>query len=77
MKDWIPQIIIGLIVTVVGTVLANAIVGGQSRGKHWSPRSFYNSPFRPGRRGEVRDHGTHLAAASTACMPPVQDRRNA
>jgi hypothetical protein len=75
MKDWIPQIIIGLIVTVVGTVLANAIVGGQSRGKHWSPRSHYSSPFRPGRRGAVR--GTHLVVASKACTSPVQDRRNA
>ena len=27
MKDWIPQIVIGLIVTVVGTILANAVVG--------------------------------------------------
>jgi hypothetical protein len=77
MKDWIPQIIIGLIVTVVGTVLANAIVGGQSRGKQWSPRFHYNSPFRPGRRGAVQDHSTRLVVASKACMPPVQDRRNA
>jgi len=77
MKDWIPQIIIGLIVTVVGTVLANAIVGGKSRGKLWSPRSHYSSPFRPGRRGAVRDHSTRLVVASKACMSPARDRRNA
>jgi xanthine/uracil permease len=32
MKDWIPQIVIGLIVTVVGTLLANAVVGGGGGG---------------------------------------------
>ena len=31
MKDWIPQIVIGLIVTVVGTVIANEVVGGHGR----------------------------------------------
>ncbi len=31
MKDWIPQIVIGIIVTVVGTVIANGIVGGHGR----------------------------------------------
>ena len=36
MKDWIPQIVIGLIVTVVGTLLANAVVGGGgSHGRHF------------------------------------------
>ena len=32
MKDWLPQIVIGIIVTVVGTVIANEIVG--SHGRH-------------------------------------------
>jgi hypothetical protein len=27
MKNWLPQIIIGIIVTVAGTVIADAIVG--------------------------------------------------
>jgi hypothetical protein len=31
MKDWIPQIVIGIIVTVVGAVIANEIVGGHGR----------------------------------------------
>jgi hypothetical protein len=31
MKDWIPQIVIGITVTVVGTVIANEIVGGHGR----------------------------------------------
>jgi hypothetical protein len=31
MKDWIPQIVIGIIVTVVGTVIANSIVSGHGR----------------------------------------------
>ena len=31
MKDWIPQIVIGIIVTVVGTVIANEVVGGHGR----------------------------------------------
>ena len=43
MKDWIPQIVIGIIVTVVGTVIANEIVG--------RPRPAYAArhPFRPRR----------------------------
>jgi hypothetical protein len=31
MKDWIPQIVIGIIVTVAGTVIADAITG---HGRH-------------------------------------------
>jgi hypothetical protein len=36
MKDWIPQIVIGIIVTVVGTIIANAVVGG-GHGRHFLP----------------------------------------
>lgn len=36
MKDWIPQIVIGIIVTVVGTVIANSIVSG-GHGRHVLP----------------------------------------
>jgi uncharacterized membrane protein YeaQ/YmgE (transglycosylase-associated protein family) len=32
MQGWFSQIVVGIIVTVVGTVIANAIVGG--RGGH-------------------------------------------
>jgi hypothetical protein len=39
MKDWLPQIVIGIIVTVVGTVIANEVVGGHGghlvRGIHF------------------------------------------
>ena len=41
MKDWIPQIVIGIIVTVVGTVVANSIVGGHAR--HAFPGSHFST----------------------------------
>ena len=31
MRNWTSQIVIGIIVTVVGTVIANAIIGGKGR----------------------------------------------
>ena len=34
MHSWLSQIVIGIIVTVVGTVIANAIVSGGGK-KHW------------------------------------------
>jgi hypothetical protein len=34
MKNWISQIVIGVIVTVVGTVIANAVIG---HGRHAFP----------------------------------------
>ena len=39
MRGWMSQIVIGIIVTVIGTVIANAIVGGKGRhvfGGHFS-----------------------------------------
>ena len=45
MRNWTSQIIIGIIVTVVGTVIANAIIGG-GRGFHGG---HYSGPFRSGR----------------------------
>jgi hypothetical protein len=39
MKDWLPQIVIGIIVTVVGTVIANEVVGGH--GRHLVPRIHF------------------------------------
>jgi hypothetical protein len=31
MRSWFSQIVIGVIVTVVGTVIANGIIGGSKR----------------------------------------------
>jgi len=31
MRNWTSQIVIGIIVTVVGTVIANAVIGGGGR----------------------------------------------
>ena len=31
MRNWMSQIVIGIIVTVVGTVIANAIIGGPGK----------------------------------------------
>jgi len=36
MQSWFSQIVIGIIVTVVGTVIANSIVGGRG-GRHFIP----------------------------------------
>jgi hypothetical protein len=44
MKDWIPQIVIGIIVTVVGTVLANAVVRGH--GHHTLPGIHFSAGAR-------------------------------
>jgi hypothetical protein len=46
-KNWIPQIIIGIIVTVVGTVIADSIVRGSGH-KHFSGSHF--SASAPGGR---------------------------
>ena len=47
MRDWTSQIVIGIIVTVVGTVIANVIVGGSSR--HVFGGSHFSGPARAGR----------------------------
>jgi hypothetical protein len=36
MKYWIPQIVIGIIVTVAGTVIADSIVGHGRHGGHFA-----------------------------------------
>jgi hypothetical protein len=37
MRNWIPQIVIGIIVTVAGTVIADSIVGhGRHGGGHFT-----------------------------------------
>jgi hypothetical protein len=48
MRDWMSQIIIGVIVTVVGTVIANALIRG-SGGKHFYGGSHFSGPARAGR----------------------------
>jgi hypothetical protein len=44
-KSWIPQIIIGIIVTVVGTVIADSIL----RAKHRHAGSYFSGHVRGGR----------------------------
>jgi len=46
MRNWTSQIIIGIIVTVVGTVIANAIISSGKRGHYGSS---YSGPYRSGR----------------------------
>lgn len=42
MRNWMSQIVIGVIVTVVGTVIAHALIGGSGKkhsyGSHFSVR---------------------------------------
>jgi hypothetical protein len=48
MRGWTSQIVIGIIVTVVGTVIANVIVGG-SGGRHIIGGSHFSGLPRSGR----------------------------
>ena len=48
MRGWMSQIVIGIIVTVVGTVIANAIVTGKG-GRHFFGGGHYAGPTRGGR----------------------------
>ena len=47
-KNWIPQIIIGIIVTVVGTVIADSIARGSGH-KHFFGSSQFSGSSRGGR----------------------------
>jgi hypothetical protein len=47
MKHWMSQIVIGIIVTVAGTLIANALIGG--RGKHFFGGGHYSGSPRGGR----------------------------
>jgi hypothetical protein len=54
MKNWMSQIIIGIIVTVVGTLIANALIGGSKGkrfygGKHLYGGGHFSGPARAGR----------------------------
>ncbi|WP_339085087.1 hypothetical protein [Hyphomicrobium sp. ghe19] len=44
MQGWFSQIVIGVIVTVLGTLIANAVTGGRA-GHHFVP-SFHASSQR-------------------------------
>jgi hypothetical protein len=48
MKGWFSQIVIGIIVTVIGTIVANALVSGRS-GRHLFHGFHWSGPDRPGR----------------------------
>ena len=48
MKGWMSQIVIGIIVTVVGTVIANTIIRGGG-GKNFFGGSHFSGPARGGR----------------------------
>jgi len=48
MKGWMSQIVIGIIVTVVGTVIANAIISGKG-GKGFFGGGYHAGPARGGR----------------------------
>ena len=48
MRGWFSQIIIGVIVTVIGTVLADAVIKGMG-GRGLFGGGHYSGPFRSGR----------------------------
>jgi hypothetical protein len=48
MRGWMSQIVIGIVVTVVGTVIANAIIGGGG-GRHIFGGSHFSGPARSSR----------------------------
>ena len=49
MRDWSSQIVIGIIVTVVGTVIANAVIKGFGGRNHVFGGGHYSGPARAGR----------------------------
>jgi hypothetical protein len=49
MRDWLSQIIIGIIVTVVGTVIANAVLKSFGGRKQVFEAGHYSAPPRGGR----------------------------
>lgn len=49
MRYWTSQIVIGIIVTVVGTVLANVIITGFGGRRHVIDGAHYSGPVRTGR----------------------------
>ena len=49
MRDWASQIIVGIIVTVIGTVIANAVVKSFGGRGHVFGAGHYSEPIRGGR----------------------------
>jgi hypothetical protein len=49
MKNWASQIVIGIIVTVVGTVIANVVIKGFGGRKGFIGGGHYSGPARAGR----------------------------
>ena len=49
MQNWMSQIVIGLIVTVLGTVIAHAIISGKGGRKYFGGGYYYHGPARSGR----------------------------
>ncbi|HXE68172.1 MAG TPA: hypothetical protein VN523_02375 [Hyphomicrobiaceae bacterium] len=49
MRYWTSQIVIGIIVTVVGTVIANAVIKAFGGRKHAVDAPHYSGPARAGR----------------------------
>jgi hypothetical protein len=48
MQSWMSQIVIGIVVTVVGTVIAHAIISGNG-GRYFFGGGHYSGPWRSGR----------------------------
>jgi hypothetical protein len=46
MQGWFSQIVIGIVVTVVGTLIANAVVGGGRGGHHFIPGIHFSGGSR-------------------------------
>jgi hypothetical protein len=44
MKSWLSQIVIGVIVTVIGTVVANSLMRGH--GRHFASGTHVSGPIR-------------------------------
>lgn len=48
MRRWVSQLLLGVMVTVIGTVIADSILRGGKRGG-WGERGHYAGSFRPHR----------------------------
>ena len=49
MQSWMSQIVIGIVVTVVGTVIADVVVKGMGGRGLFGGGGHYSGPFRAGR----------------------------
>ena len=69
MKGWMSQIVIGIIVTVVGTVIANAIINGKG-GKGFFGGGHYGGPSGAGASAQFV---ICCSAIGAGAEPPLQD----